>query len=65
MESLTTTKEKIHIDINDEVMSFSLKIGIALTSLIGILAFSCLVAGFLSAGTSGMIRGYISAITGL
>lgn len=64
MESLITSKEKIHIDINDEVTSFTLKLGTVVTALIGIWAFSCLVAGLFSVGTNDMLLGYISAITG-
>lgn len=64
MESLITTNEKTHIDISDEVTSFSLKLGTVVSALIGIWAVVCLVAGLLSAGTNDMLLGYFSAITG-
>lgn len=65
MESLITTKEKIEININDEIMAFTLKLGTVVTAMIGIWAFSCLLAGLVSAGRNDMLRGYLSAITGI
>ncbi len=64
MKSPIITKEKIQIDINEEVMGFGLKLGTAISALIGIWAVSCVVAGLMSAGPVQMARGYITAITG-
>jgi len=65
MKNQIITKEKLHVDVADEIMSFVLRIGIALCAMIGFWAVSCLVAGLISAGPFNMARGYITAITGL
>jgi hypothetical protein len=64
MKSPIITKEKIQVDINDEIMGFALKVGTVLGALIGFWAVSCLVAGLISVGPLQMARGYITAITG-
>jgi len=64
MNSPIITREKVQIDIGDEVMRFALKVGSVFGALIGIWAVSCLVAGLINAGPLQMVRGYITAITG-
>jgi hypothetical protein len=64
MNTPIITKEKIQIDIADEILSFTLKAGTVLCALIGIWGITCIVAGLTSAGPIAMIRGYITAITG-
>lgn len=64
MKSPIITRENINVDINEEVMGFTLKLGTVISALIGIWAVSCLVAGLISAGPLQMVRGYITAITG-
>jgi predicted MarR family transcription regulator len=64
MKSPIITREKIQIDVSDEVMEFTFKLGTALSALIGIWAVSCLVAGLISLGPLQMVKGYITAITG-
>lgn len=59
------TKEKIEVDLANEVMSFTLKAGIAICALIGIWGISCIVSGMVSNGPLAMLRGYITAITGV
>jgi hypothetical protein len=65
MKSPTITREKTQIDVTDEVMGFTFKLGIALSAMIGVWAVSCLVAGLINAGPLQLVRGYITAITGL
>lgn len=64
MKSPIITREKIQVDIADEVMSFTFKVGTALGVLIGFWAVSCLVAGLINVGPLQMAKGYITAITG-
>jgi hypothetical protein len=64
MKSPIITKERVQVDITDEVMRFTLKVGTTLGALIGIWAVSCLVAGLINVGPLQMVRGYITAITG-
>jgi hypothetical protein len=64
MKSSIITKEKSHIDYADEVMRFTFKVGAVACALVGIWAFTCLVAGLVDVGPMEMVRGYISAVTG-
>lgn len=64
MKTPIMTKETIHVDVSEEVMSFSLKVGAVLSALIGIWGLTCLLAGIISAGPIEMIKGYLTAITG-
>ncbi len=64
MKSQIITKEKIQVDIADEVMRFTVKVGAALGALIGIWAVSCLVAALVNVGPLQVVKGYITAITG-
>lgn len=65
MNSPTTIRENSNIDINNEIMGFGLKVGAVLAALVGIWGLTCLVAGLVNAGAGGMLRGYITALTGL
>jgi len=64
MKSPIIIREKIQVDIADEVMSFSFKAGTVLGALIGIWAVSCLVAALINIGPLQMAKGYVTAITG-
>ncbi len=65
MKAPIITNEKIETNVTDEVMTLGFKLGIALCSVIGIWAFSCLLAGLIKFGAANMVNGYITAITGL
>jgi hypothetical protein len=65
MNSPIITKEKIQVDLADEVMSFTLKTGIVFCCLIGIWGVACIASGMVSAGPLAMLQGYLSAITGM
>ena len=60
----TITKEKIQVNLADEVMSFTLKAGTVLCALIGIWGVTCVISALANAGPLKMIRGYLTAITG-
>ncbi len=64
MKTPVISKDKIHVDIANEIMRFMLKFGIVLCALIGTLAFTCLASRLISVGPLQMARGYITAITG-
>jgi len=65
MESPIITREKIRVDINDEIMSFSFRLGTVICAVIGLWAVACLATGLLSVGPLQLVRGYLTAITGL
>lgn len=65
MKTPTITNENTTVDVTEEVMSFSLKVGAVLSALVGIWGVTCLLAGLINAGPLGMLKGYLSAVTGL
>ncbi|WP_457576101.1 hypothetical protein [Desulfomarina sp.] len=65
MKSIITTSEKTTVNISDEIMGFSLKVGAVIGTVIGIWAMACLVAGLINSGPTGLVKGYITAITGI
>ncbi len=65
MNAPIITHDKINVDIADEVASFTLKAGIAVCALVGTWAVTCLLAALIHVGPVAMVKGYISAITGL
>jgi len=64
MNAPIITKDKIQIDIADEVMRFTLKAGGVVCAAIGIWGLTCLVAALTNVGAVEVIQGYITAITG-
>ncbi len=64
MKSPIITRKKIQVDIADEVMSFTFKVGTVISALIGIWAVSCLTTALINVGPLQMAKGYITAITG-
>lgn len=65
MKAPSIVKERIHVDLADEGINFTFKIGAVICGLIGIWAVSCLLAGLAGVGPVAMVKGYFSAITGL
>jgi len=65
MKSPTISKEKVQVDINEEVMGFAFTLGVVFCALIGLWAMVCVVAGLISFGPLQMLRGYITAVTGI
>jgi hypothetical protein len=64
MKSSTIINDNTKIDLNDEVMGFSLKVGVVLAALVGVWGLACLTAGLANVGAIGMLKGYVTAITG-
>jgi hypothetical protein len=64
MNSPIITREQIKVDVADETMKFTLKVGKVVSALIGIWAVSCLVSAFINIGPLQMVKGYITALTG-
>ncbi len=64
MKSPIITRDKIKIDIEDEIMSLAFKICTVLGTVIGVWAVSCLVTGLVRVGPVQLMKGYLTAITG-
>jgi hypothetical protein len=65
MKAPSIVKERIQVDLADEGIKFTFRIGAVICGLIGIWAVTCLLAGLIGFGPVAMVKGYISAITGL
>jgi hypothetical protein len=64
MKSPIITREKIDLNLADEVMYFGVRVGAVVAGLIGLWAVCTLAAALFQAGPIEMARGYITAITG-
>lgn len=65
MKSSIITKENITIDTSNEILVLGLRTGVVISALIGVWALCCVVSALINAGPLGMLRGYITAITGM
>lgn len=65
MKTPILLKDHVDVDISLEVMRFFARVGAVMGALIGIWALTSLAAALASAGPLAMVRGYITAITGL
>jgi len=62
-QTITTTETKVNV--GQETGKYAVKaIGI-LSALIGAWGMACLIGGFASSGATGLLQGYISALTGM
>jgi hypothetical protein len=65
MKSSIITKEKVRIDAANEIMGLGLKTGAVICALIGVWALCSMAAAVIQTGPLTMLRGYITAITGI
>ncbi len=65
MKTLLKTGNQTRTDLNHEVSQFIFTIVSATALLIGIWGAACLIGGLVSNGFFSMVRGYITAITGV
>ena len=65
MKTPTVSKEKVQVDVNHEIMEFAFTLGVVGCALIGLWAVACFIVGLFSFGPLQMLRGYITAITGI
>lgn len=65
MKSSIITKENVRIDTADEILVLGLKTGAVICALIGVWALCSLAAAVIHTGPLTMLRGYITAITGI
>ncbi len=65
MKTLLKTTNRTRTDLNHEVSQFIFTIVSASALLIGLWGAACLISGLVSNGFFSMVRGYISAITGI
>ena len=64
MRATATAKTETRTDVGYEVSRFTLGVGIAMASLIGIWGFACMIGGLATSGTGELLRGFLTAVTG-
>jgi hypothetical protein len=65
MTANTITRTETKTDVGLEASKFGLRVGMGMAALIGLWGVACLIGGLASYGVGGMLRGYLTAITGL
>ena len=65
MKTILETSRRTETDLEHEVSSFVFNITAVSAILIGLWALVCLISGFVVHGPLGMLKGYISAVTGM
>ena len=65
MKSSIITKGNIKINATDEILVLGLKTGAVICALIGTWALCSIVSALVNTGPLTMVRGYITAITGI
>ena len=61
---INKTEEK-KVDVAQETSKFTVRAICLLAALIGIWGSACLISGLATNGAGGILRGYISALTGM
>ena len=64
MNTNTTTWTEEKTDVGHEVSRFGLNIILAMAALIGLWGTACLIGGLANNGVGGMLKGYLTALTG-
>ncbi len=64
MKAITTVKTEARTDVGHEAKRFTLHVGIAMATLVGIWGFACMIGGLATSGTGELLRGFLAAVTG-
>jgi hypothetical protein len=65
MTAQVKTKTGTQVEVGQESAKYMVGAISVLSALIGIWAAACLISGFLQSGPGGLVKGYISALTGM
>ena len=65
MTANTITRTEAKTDLGSEASKFGVSVVFGMSALIGIWGAACMISGLASNGVGGMLRGYITAVTGL
>jgi hypothetical protein len=66
MRTNTQVIKETHVNTGYETSKFALATGITMAALVGIWAAACLISALLQCGgISGLVQGFITAVTGV
>jgi len=64
MSATTKIHSRAKTDTGHEVSRFALNAGMGMAALIGLWGVACLIGGLATSGFGGLLRGFITAVTG-
>jgi len=65
MTAQTTTRTEAKVDLAQETGQYTVKAIGVLSALIGVWGMACLIGGLSNSGVTGLLKGYVSALTGM
>jgi hypothetical protein len=65
MKTIVTTNNRTETDTQQEVSGFLFTVVSASALIIGIWGVACLVSGLVSGGFVSLVKGYLTALTGM
>ncbi len=65
MTANTLTRTETRVDVGTETARFTVGAINVVAALIGVWGFACLIGGLAANGAGGLLRGYITAVTGM
>ena len=64
MTTTTLTKQEAKINRGYETSKFALATGFSMAALVGIWACACMISALVNGGLGGVVKGFITAVTG-
>lgn len=65
MTTQVTSKKATKVDVGQESGKFMVRAITVLAAMIGIWGMACLIGGLANIGISGLVQGFITALTGV
>ena len=65
MTAQTTTRTTANVDVAQETGQYAVKAIGVLAALIGIWGTACLIGGLANSGATGLVKGFVTALTGM
>lgn len=56
--------KETEIDARYETSKFALTVGITMAGLVGLWGCACMISGLITGGLSGIVKGFMTAVTG-
>jgi len=64
MTTTTITRQETKINRGYETSKFALATGFSMAALVGIWACACMISALVNGGLGGVVKGFITAVTG-
>ncbi len=57
--------KETEVDASYETSKFALTVGITMAGLVGLWGCACMISGLMNGGVSGIVKDFVTAITGV